>query len=159
MNKDEAVKVQALLDWVLALTVWEIDPDRTEIVDDEEVIRAIGILADRSHATLGAGYTQGEAIAGAMRLFELGDVTAPVQAAVDVVDLELPAIGVHGVHIGDGVYLAYDGWYWWLTTNRDEGVHRIALEPAAVFLLVGQTVRDMPEIAGSLRDAIDRAAS
>lgn len=74
MNKREAVAVQTLLDWVLSLAAFEVDPDRTDLID-EEVVRIIGVLADRSHAALGAGYTQGDAITAAMRLFGLGEVT------------------------------------------------------------------------------------
>lgn len=92
MNKREAVAVQALLDWMLALTLWEIDDPADHLADDE-LVRIVGVLADRSHAALGAGLRQDEAIAAAMRLLGWDDVR-PVttgQAAVDVVDLELPA--------------------------------------------------------------------
>lgn len=67
MNKSEATNVQALIEWVLALNVFEIDPTRSDL-PDEELTRIVGVLADRSHAALGAGIGQGEAITGAMRI-------------------------------------------------------------------------------------------
>ena len=67
MNKREAVAVQALLDWVLALVAWEVDPDRTDL-PDEELVRIVGVLADRSSTALGAGIRQGDAIAAGMRM-------------------------------------------------------------------------------------------
>jgi hypothetical protein len=33
-------------------------------------------------------------------------------------------------YIGDGVYASFDGWYVWLHTDRENGRHTIALEPA-----------------------------
>jgi hypothetical protein len=33
-------------------------------------------------------------------------------------------------YIGDGVYVSFDGWYVWLYTDRENGRHKIALEPA-----------------------------
>lgn len=33
------------------------------------------------------------------------------------------------VYIGDGVYAEYDGFGVWLTTQRENGAHRIYLEP------------------------------
>ena len=37
-------------------------------------------------------------------------------------------------YIGDGVYVAHDGYHVWLTTNREDGRggHQIALEPAVL---------------------------
>jgi hypothetical protein len=32
-------------------------------------------------------------------------------------------------YLGDGVYASYDGFQIWLRTPREEGDHRIALEP------------------------------
>ena len=34
------------------------------------------------------------------------------------------------VYIGDGVYVHFDGYHFWLYTEREDGVHTIALEPA-----------------------------
>ena len=33
-------------------------------------------------------------------------------------------------YLGDGVYAGHDGYHVWLWTQREDGVHRIALEPA-----------------------------
>jgi len=33
-------------------------------------------------------------------------------------------------YLGDGVYASFDGWQVWLTTDRLEGQHSIALEPS-----------------------------
>ena len=70
MNKREAVAVQFLLDWVTSLVAFELDPDRSDLLDDE-LVRIIGVLADRSSTALGAGLRQGDAIAAAMRLVGL----------------------------------------------------------------------------------------
>jgi hypothetical protein len=32
-------------------------------------------------------------------------------------------------YLGDGVYAEFDGYHIWLSTQREEGEHRIALEP------------------------------
>lgn len=32
-------------------------------------------------------------------------------------------------YLGDGVYASFDGWQIWLSTLRENGEHRIALEP------------------------------
>ena len=88
MNKREAVAVQALLDWALALVAWEVDPDRTDLTDDE-LVRIIGVLADRSRNVLGAGLRQGDAIAAAMRMLGLEPATVrPTEPTVE--DLALP---------------------------------------------------------------------
>lgn len=89
MNKREAFAVQALLDWVLALRLFEVD-DPADHLTDDELVRIVGVLADRSHAALGAGLRQGDAIAQAMHMLGMPTVTVQ-QADVDVVDLELPA--------------------------------------------------------------------
>jgi len=39
-------------------------------------------------------------------------------------------------YLGDGVYATFDGFHVWLVTDRDEGPHRIALEPAVLVSLV-----------------------
>lgn len=88
MNKREAVAVQALLDWALALVAWEVDPNRTDLTDDE-LIRIIGVLADRSSTALGAGLRQGDAIAAALRMCGLEPaVVRPTEPAVQ--DVHLP---------------------------------------------------------------------
>jgi hypothetical protein len=33
-----------------------------------------------------------------------------------------------GVYLGDGVYASWDGYHIWLTTERDHGWERIALD-------------------------------
>lgn len=35
-------------------------------------------------------------------------------------------------HIGDGVYVTFDGWQIWLRTPRENGWHEIALEPVVI---------------------------
>ena len=94
MNKREAVAVQALLDWVLALTLWEVDTPADHLTDDE-LIRIIGVLADRSSTALGAGLRQGDAIAAAMRMcgLEPATVRATEPGEPTVRDLELPPDG------------------------------------------------------------------
>ena len=89
MTKREAFAVQALLDWVLSLQIFEHGHNATNVLADDEFVRVVGTLADRSYAVFGAGLDQGDAIGQAMRL--LGMPTVTVQAAVDVEDLELPA--------------------------------------------------------------------
>ena len=36
---------------------------------------------------------------------------------------------MEGRYIGDGVYVSFDGYHIWLTTLREDGMQRIALEP------------------------------
>jgi hypothetical protein len=31
-------------------------------------------------------------------------------------------------YLGDGVYIGHDGWQLWLLTERDDGLHRVALD-------------------------------
>lgn len=38
-------------------------------------------------------------------------------------------INPNAEYIGDGVYAFFDGYRIWLQTERDNGVHEIALEP------------------------------
>lgn len=40
-------------------------------------------------------------------------------------------------YLGDGVYAEFDGYHIWLKTNREDGQHRIALEPSVFVALVG----------------------
>ena len=89
MTQREARNVQILLDWVLNLTAFE-HPQGPGELADEELVRVVGFLADRSWDVFGAGLRQDAAIAQAMRLLGMPTVTAR-QAAVDVVDLGLPA--------------------------------------------------------------------
>lgn len=91
MNRGEAIAVQTLLTWVVALQVWDVDLDRSDITD-AELVRVIGVLADRSHTTLGAGLTQGDAIVAAIRM--LGMEPAALRATdPDVRDVQLPPDG------------------------------------------------------------------
>lgn len=39
-------------------------------------------------------------------------------------------------YIGDGVYVSFDGYHLWITTQREDGEHRIALEPETFHRLV-----------------------
>jgi hypothetical protein len=39
-------------------------------------------------------------------------------------------------YIGDGVYVSSEGWQIWVRTQREIGVHEIALEPPAFEALV-----------------------
>ncbi len=36
---------------------------------------------------------------------------------------------INKTYLGDGLYTYFDGWQIWLTTEREDGEHRIALEP------------------------------
>ena len=58
MTGAEACGVQVLLDWVLALQVWE-HPDGSDVADDETLRKTVRHLADRSHKALGAGVSLG----------------------------------------------------------------------------------------------------
>lgn len=40
--------------------------------------------------------------------------------------------GAHGVYIGDGLYLSFDGYNVWVETEREGQMHSIALEPGMV---------------------------
>ncbi len=40
-------------------------------------------------------------------------------------------------YLGDGVYASFDGYHIWLRTERGDGWHKIALEPAVFESLVG----------------------
>lgn len=40
------------------------------------------------------------------------------------------------IYLGDGVSAQFDGWYIWLSTEREDGEHRIALEPANMSELI-----------------------
>jgi hypothetical protein len=39
-------------------------------------------------------------------------------------------------YIGDGVYASFDGWHIWLEVEREDGTHKIALEPEVFSELV-----------------------
>jgi hypothetical protein len=74
VNLSEARAVQALLDWTLNLIVFEHRSDvLTDVLPDDEFVRVVGVLAARSHAALGAGLRQDEAIAAAMRMLGWAD--------------------------------------------------------------------------------------
>lgn len=42
----------------------------------------------------------------------------------------------HKRYLGDGVYASFDGYYIWLTTERENRTHSIALEPEVFTALV-----------------------
>jgi hypothetical protein len=52
-------------------------------------------------------------------------------------------------YIGDGVYVSFDGWQVWLRAPREEGDHRIALEPE-VYQSLHQWLRRYPRLAGHM---------
>ena len=39
-------------------------------------------------------------------------------------------------YLGDGAYVTCDGWYLWLSADRDGITHRVALEPSGLIALV-----------------------
>ena len=89
MNISEANAVQILLDWVVGLVAFEHDQYAVDVVPDEQLIRIIGVLADRSSTALGAGLQQGDAIAGAMRMLGIEPaVVRPGEPAIQ--DMHLP---------------------------------------------------------------------
>ena len=44
-------------------------------------------------------------------------------------------------YLGDGVYATFDGYQIWLSTEREQGMHRIALEPSTMNALTGYADR------------------
>jgi hypothetical protein len=44
-------------------------------------------------------------------------------------------------YLGDGVYVAHEGWQLWLLTERDGRVESIALEPRALLDLIAYAER------------------
>lgn len=44
--------------------------------------------------------------------------------------------GEDAVHLGDGAYATFDGWCVWLWAQRENGWHRVALEPSGLAALV-----------------------
>lgn len=63
MNITEARAAQAVITWVLSLTVWDTDPDLTPdpTPADGTLVAALEHLAGRSHQTLSAGVTAPQA--------------------------------------------------------------------------------------------------
>lgn len=49
---------------------------------------------------------------------------------------ESSMIRKHETYLGDGVYAWTDGYQLWLRTERDDGEHTIALEPAVFAALI-----------------------
>jgi hypothetical protein len=50
--------------------------------------------------------------------------------------------GDHKEYLGDGVYASFDGFYIWLTTERESGrIERIALDPPLLNALSGYASR------------------
>lgn len=43
---------------------------------------------------------------------------------------------IEDTYLGDGVYASFDGYQIWLRAERENGWHRIALEPPVVTALV-----------------------
>lgn len=39
-------------------------------------------------------------------------------------------------YLGDGLYASFDGWSIWLRAPREDGNHRVALEPAVYVALL-----------------------
>jgi hypothetical protein len=51
-------------------------------------------------------------------------------------------------YIGDGAYASHDGRYLWLCTQRDNGIHAVALEPT-VFHDMLRFVRKIEKLHGA----------
>jgi hypothetical protein len=47
-----------------------------------------------------------------------------------------PNLGNDPTHLGDGAYATFDGWYTWLWAERENGWHRVALDPSGVRALI-----------------------
>ena len=59
-------------------------------------------------------------------------------------------------YLGDGVYASFDGYQIWLRAERENGIHKIALEPPVVRALVAFADRIwMPGTV--IRTALDEA--
>jgi len=56
------------------------------------------------------------------------------------------------IYLGDGVYVIFDGYQIWLETEREDGVHRIALEPE-VYSRLAEYVRALPRLASTGAEA------
>ena len=48
-------------------------------------------------------------------------------------------------YIGDGVYVSFDGWHFWLRTLRRDAHHRVGLEPAVIAEFLGFVARTMDD--------------
>lgn len=55
-------------------------------------------------------------------------------------------------HLGDGVYLSYDGWQYWLAVNHHEN-RVVALEPFVAQLLINTLQEHMNRGLEALRAA------
>ncbi len=54
-------------------------------------------------------------------------------------------------YLGDGVYLSYDGWHYWLAVNHHEN-RVVALEPMVAQLLVFALQKHMTRGMEALKD-------
>jgi hypothetical protein len=61
-------------------------------------------------------------------------------------------------YIGDGVYATFDGSNIWLITEREDGPHRIALEPAVLASLVDYVSRLREHFPGRKLEAWEAIA-
>ena len=66
LNIKEAIAVQALIDWVVNLNLWE---GSLESPTDNDVIDAVQLLNASAHKTLGAGPGMTHVMGGLMRVF------------------------------------------------------------------------------------------
>ncbi len=55
--------------------------------------------------------------------------------------MSITATGQHDSYIGDGVYVHFDGYHIVLRTEREDGIHWIALEPAVLRDLIAYQKR------------------
>lgn len=62
-------------------------------------------------------------------------------------------------HLGDGAYADFDGYYWWLSAEREGRVHLVALEPSALLNLVAKAVHDYPTMADAIRHELQQWAA
>jgi hypothetical protein len=54
------------------------------------------------------------------------------------------------IHLGDGAYASSDGYYLWVSTQRGDVLHQVALEPSALVALVRYAVQLEPGLAEPL---------
>lgn len=57
------------------------------------------------------------------------------------------------LHLGDGAYVHSDGYYLWVTTQRGDVLHEVALEPSALVALVRYAVTCDPGLADAVTEA------
>lgn len=55
------------------------------------------------------------------------------------------------LYLGDGLYASFDGWYIWLRAPREDGDHRVALEPG-VFAVLTNYANQVWSVPGKHED-------